>query len=148
MIKKFMNLDKLTDNTCTSRGGLSLTIVNTENCGKRIKLSPALLKALNSPSHVEVYLKEDKTGIYIIPSENGQALRSGILYNAALVERITAEFNLEYEDITSRSFNTVAIKEEENEKYAEVTIPMYENPSNSQAIASQLANTVIPEEAC
>ncbi len=97
------------------RGVMSVSVVNSEN-GKRVTLSGALLAALGNPDNVQfaadskeniLYIAEDLGGTQ--KHQNIKHGKKGIIYNAALVQKITDSFNIDYSDKTSVTFNNVTI---------------------------------------
>ena len=126
MIKKLIESGKkLTFTGTHSRSPISFSIVNTEDSGKRIKLSKGLLNQLSDPDSIEILINEDDTGIIVFPSDDGQRLSKGnILYNSELITTITEKFKLDFSECTSHSFDKISIKTDpdDNIKYAEIIL--------------------------
>lgn len=127
MINKFQNMRKL-NNLANNRGGLCMTIVNTEANGKRITLSPALIESIGTPNSVDIFKDADSDKIFVVPSENGLPLRKGgTIYNSFLVTQLAIECCLDFASQTSYSFHDIIIHNEENCTYAEATIKSEQN---------------------
>jgi len=89
-------------------GTASLCIVNTEENGKRVKLSKTALKQLTKPEKVQVAFSGDLVAVAAkLPNGDGffKISKGGIIYNSSLVQSITEAGNLDYSSgRTSYSF--------------------------------------------
>ena len=145
MIKKFENLKKFTNSNFIAKNSLSFSVVNTECNGKRIRISPKLIKALGTPEYIEILGNEAGTGIYILPCKTGMKLnKGGTLYNSSLVQNLTEEFKLDFSEHTSCTYNNITILEDSGEKYAEVIISLSENSDETQTTMNQFESTNEP----
>lgn len=108
-------------NNISSKGGsakVSLSIVNSDNNGKRISFTSTLLEKLDNPSALQFVLsKED--GCVVIGEELRPDERkivfskkgSNVLYCGGIIKEITETFNLDYSDKTSQSFDNIEFDE-------------------------------------
>lgn len=125
MIKNLLIQNAL-HSSATSHSSLSLTIVNTEGCGKRIKLSKAILSKLGNPTGVGFSPNGDKgsLAIYADP-ENGYHLCKGnLIYAADLVNQLTELFGLDFSHRTSLCFTNMTVKHDDDDdmNYIEIVV--------------------------
>ena len=125
MIKSLLKETTLQPNVA-SHSALSLTIVNTEGCGKRVKLSRGILLKLGNPSIIGFAPNVDKSGLilYADPETGFHLSKGNVIYSATLVKQLTELFSLDFNGKTSQSFTNIALKhdEEDNLDYAEIIL--------------------------
>lgn len=111
------NAIQVPENTSHSAGSLGISIVNTEENGKRIRMSSGLFKRLDDPDFVGIYT--DDKGVYIFPQESGIKVSKGAnIYNTSAVNTVTETFNLDFKGKSSLSFSaTVEKAEDTSEKF-------------------------------
>lgn len=92
----------------------SLTIVNTERNGRRIKLSKGLLEELGNPSSVQISVSDTalKIGENLKNCTNNFQLTGGgdTIYKSPLIEQITEHFGLDFSERSSLTFDDVEVK--------------------------------------
>lgn len=123
MIKSFISKNALHP-SATSHSSLSLCLINTENCGKRIKLSKGILSGLGNPSAIGFAPNGEKGNLILYAdSEHGYRLcKNCTIYAASLVNELTELFGLDFSDRTSQSFTQITLKhdEEDDQDYFDV----------------------------
>lgn len=108
----------------------SISIVNSDN-GKRVSLSNSLLAELDYPDSLQfagdatgkvLYIANDLGGTQ--KHQNVKYGKNGIIYNSALVQKLTDMFSIDYTDRTSATFSNIEIDkdDETNMKIAAVHI--------------------------
>ena len=102
-----------------SRGGngkMSISIVNSEDCGKRIELSKTLHHALGEPKSVMFSLVDSKSSKLAIaatlPNESAEyeIKKRLCIYASPVIEAITRAFALDYSKCTSKAFDNIEVK--------------------------------------
>lgn len=126
-IKKEMSLN---NDVPTRRGNsnLSISIINSENNGKRIVFSKYLLTKLGNPSALQFVIFPEENSLFIgsnlLPDENKYAFTkedSNILYCGKVINQIVETFNLDYSNgKTSITFSNIEIEEENGNVIATV----------------------------
>lgn len=111
------NAIQVPESTSHSAGSLGISIVNTEENGKRIRMSSGLFRNLGEPAYVGIYT--DDNGVYIFPQESGlKVSKSANIYNTSAVNMVTEAFNLDFKGKSSLSFSaTVEKAEDTSEKF-------------------------------
>lgn len=125
MIKSFISKNALQPSVA-SHSALSLTIVNTADCGKRIKLSKGILLNLGNPSDIGFAPNGDKSGLilYADPDKGFHLSKGNVIYSATLVEQLTNLFALDFKDTISQTFVNITMKhdDEDNMDYADIVL--------------------------
>lgn len=85
-----------------SRAG-ALSVVNTEQHGKRVKISKHLLQQIGNPASVQFSFNKNK--IAVAANLRGCTVfydvkKGGCIYSSALVQEITQKFELDFSNIT------------------------------------------------
>lgn len=88
--------------------GCTISIVNTSENGKRIKLSKMFMKILGAPETLQFKVSNDGTRIVMaekIPGVKGHyKVSKSNVYCGPLVDELTKQFNLDFSNRTSISF--------------------------------------------
>lgn len=98
-------------------GIVSLSIVNTPDNGKRLKLSKSALQLLGNPSKIQLALSDDSLQIAAELPDNDSyyKISKASIYNSSLVREISEEFDLDFDNgRTSISFSNATIMDGEN----------------------------------
>lgn len=92
----------------------SLTIVNTERNGRRIKLSKGLLEEIGNPSSVQISVSDTalKIGKSLKNCEINFQLTGGgdTIYKSSLIDQLTEHFGLDFSERSSLTFDDVEVK--------------------------------------
>jgi hypothetical protein len=102
-------------------GPLGISVVNTENNGKRVKFTKALLEELNNPRAIQFVTNGDYLyiGAKIPHSTASVAFSSGkgtnIIYSSGFVHYLVRKFKLDFDECTSLAFHDVEIRSQEFE---------------------------------
>ena len=146
-------LKKAAESTATSLSKCSGTastysfgVVNSKRNGKRLTLSKALATALALEDAVElISIPDDGTllvskafppGIAVKCSINGDPGESRICYRTDVVKAIVKDFNLNYDNCTSRSFSKIEIDKSSEFPVAIITIghPVSKDTETNMAV--------------
>jgi hypothetical protein len=98
----------------TGIGAGVITIVYSEANGKRIKLSKGLMEELGNPQKVQFAFFDGLLAISSdLPGNNSyiSLAKGGIVYSAALIHEIVNEFDLDYSERVSITFQDVEYEE-------------------------------------
>lgn len=125
MIKSLITQNALRPNTA-SHSSLSLCLINTENSGKRIKLSKGILSKLGNPSAIG-FAPNSETGnllLYADPEHGYHLCKGCTIYAASLVNELTKLFGLDFTNKTSQTFVNITMKhdDEDNIDYADIIL--------------------------
>lgn len=104
------------------------TVVNTEACGKRITIGKPVMGHLGSPETIQILTDKDGIVISKALSEDATSFRlrksgkKSCVYSSNLVDTLTEEFNLDFSNRTSISFQDVEYLNFEGEPVAFVLL--------------------------
>ncbi len=118
----------------SSNGKLSISVIRSEDCGKRLMISTGIVDYVGITSEVFVALNPVERTVMIFNQKISgfESIGRGgkvsgkshkIFYNAGIVEAIVDTFKLDYSTCTSKSFDNVELLTEEEIKFAVVHIP-------------------------
>ena len=113
-MSKFVELTGVARRKGGGNTRVSLTIVNTERNGKRIKLSKGILEELGNPSLVQISVSDTtlKIGENLKNcTSNFQLTGEGdTIHRSGLVDELTEHFGLDFSARSSLTFDDVELK--------------------------------------
>ena len=103
-----------------------LTIINTENHGKRILINSDVIKELGSPNHIQIGITSSGVILGIIEGahtfELKEIYQKKVIYSAGLVDKLTKKYKLNFSGKTSHSYQSVSYRTVDSHKLAYVKI--------------------------
>lgn len=98
------------------KGGISISVINTSNNGKRVKFSKALVEKLDNPSEIQFRIMDEKIIIGSRFDDNEKSFKfskaaMGVVYNSSVVASFTEVLNLDFSSVTSVTLSNIEFKE-------------------------------------
>jgi len=100
------------------RSNISITIVNTSNNGKRIKLSRGLMEKLDNPSEIQFRILGEKIVLGSNLDVNEKSFKFsktavGTIYNSSIVANFTEVLHLDFTNVTSITLSNIKFRKGE-----------------------------------
>ena len=119
-INELINIATNSPNTFTwsnTTSAYSVSIVNNTN-GKRLTISKSLARELSITGEIYILPIVEKgviliSGVKFSPAAQSCSVRGTdkkICYNADLVKKLSDNFNLDFSEVTSKSFNDITVE--------------------------------------